>query len=46
MERKQPTHLHSHQLTYIELASLAREDIFVRDHVFTAFAPAIPAELD
>jgi hypothetical protein len=34
------------RLTYIEVASVAREDIIQRDRAFTAFAPTIPAERD
>jgi hypothetical protein len=32
------------RLTYIEVASIAREGILQRDGAFTAFAPTIPAE--
>jgi hypothetical protein len=34
------------RLTYVEVASISREDILQRDHAFTAYAPAIPAEPD
>jgi hypothetical protein len=34
------------RLTYVEMASIAREDILQRDRAFTAYAPAILAEPD
>jgi hypothetical protein len=34
------------QLTYIKVASIARDDIMQRERAFTAYAPAIPAYPD
>jgi hypothetical protein len=34
------------RLTYIEVAPIARDDIMQRERAFTAYAPAIPADLD
>jgi hypothetical protein len=34
------------RLTYVEVTSIARKDIMQRDHAFTAYASAIPAEPD
>jgi hypothetical protein len=36
----------ANRLTYVEGASIAREDILQRDRAFAAYAPAIPAEPD
>jgi hypothetical protein len=39
-------HIFTGRLAYIEVASIAREDIIQQDRAFIAFAPTIPAELD
>jgi hypothetical protein len=34
------------RLTFVEVAMIAKEDILQRKRAFTAYTPAIPAELD
>jgi hypothetical protein len=34
------------RLTYVDVASIAREDILLRERAFTAYVPAIPAARD
>jgi hypothetical protein len=34
------------RLTYVEVASIAREDILQRERAFTVYAPTIPVEPD